>query len=93
MSQVQGSEMQLASNQKCKRVAIWLWNVISNILYVFVSQTQYTFKTVFGVSISQMELFEHVAKPLVSDLIQGKNGKNTNQLQKEITHLKVVYIA
>lgn len=59
---------------------------------MFVSQTQYTFKTVFGVSISQMELFEHVAKPLVSDLIQGKNGKNMNLLQKEITHLKAVYI-
>lgn len=24
---------------------------------------------------SQMELFEHVAKPLVSDLIGGKNGE------------------
>ncbi|XP_030587803.1 kinesin-like protein KIF23 isoform X2 [Archocentrus centrarchus] len=37
-------------------------------------ETQYTFKNVFGVSVSQMELFEHVAKPLVDDLIQGKNG-------------------
>ncbi|XP_075898913.1 kinesin-like protein KIF23 isoform X2 [Nelusetta ayraudi] len=37
-------------------------------------ETQYTFKKVFGVSISQMELFEHIAKPLVSDLIQGRNG-------------------
>ncbi|KAM6936947.1 kinesin-like protein KIF23 [Xenentodon cancila] len=37
-------------------------------------ETQYTFKKVFGVSVSQMELFEHVAKPLVDDLIRGKNG-------------------
>uniref|UniRef100_A0A7N6BJE0 Kinesin-like protein n=1 Tax=Anabas testudineus TaxID=64144 RepID=A0A7N6BJE0_ANATE len=29
---------------------------------------------VFGVSVSQMELFEHVAKVLVDDLIRGKNG-------------------
>uniref|UniRef100_A0A669C7S6 Kinesin-like protein n=1 Tax=Oreochromis niloticus TaxID=8128 RepID=A0A669C7S6_ORENI len=40
----------------------------------FGSQTQYSFKKVFGVSVSQMELFEHVAKPLVDDLIHGKNG-------------------
>ena len=39
-------------------------------------QTQYSFKKVFGISISQIELFEHVAKPLVEDLIHGKNGKN-----------------
>ncbi|KAM7396801.1 hypothetical protein PAMP_019812 [Pampus punctatissimus] len=37
-------------------------------------EMQYSFKKVFGVSISQMELFEHVAKPLVDDLIHGKNG-------------------
>lgn len=37
-------------------------------------ETQYSFKKVFGVSVSQMELFEHVAKPLVVDLIHGKNG-------------------
>uniref|UniRef100_A0A8C9WYZ0 Kinesin-like protein n=1 Tax=Sander lucioperca TaxID=283035 RepID=A0A8C9WYZ0_SANLU len=37
-------------------------------------ETQYSFKKVFGVSISQIELFEHVAKPLVDDLIHGKNG-------------------
>ncbi|XP_073327386.1 kinesin-like protein KIF23 isoform X2 [Pagrus major] len=37
-------------------------------------ETQYSFKRVFGVSVSQMELFEHVAKPLVDDLIHGKNG-------------------
>ncbi|KAM9352001.1 kinesin-like protein KIF23 [Symphorus nematophorus] len=37
-------------------------------------ETQYTFKKVFGVSISQIELFEHVAKPLVDDVIHGRNG-------------------
>uniref|UniRef100_A0A3B5B2H1 Kinesin-like protein n=1 Tax=Stegastes partitus TaxID=144197 RepID=A0A3B5B2H1_9TELE len=37
-------------------------------------ETQYSFKKVFGVSVSQMELFEFVAKPLVDDLIRGKNG-------------------
>lgn len=44
----------------------------------FAFQTQYSFKKVFGVSVSQMELFEYVAKPLVDDLIHGKNGKNTD---------------
>uniref|UniRef100_A0A665U8S5 Kinesin-like protein n=1 Tax=Echeneis naucrates TaxID=173247 RepID=A0A665U8S5_ECHNA len=42
--------------------------------FFFVSQTQYSFKKVFGVSVSQMELFDYVAKPLVDDLIHGKNG-------------------
>ncbi|XP_070763443.1 kinesin-like protein KIF23 [Enoplosus armatus] len=37
-------------------------------------ETQYSFQKVFGDSLSQMELFEHVAKPLVDDLIHGKNG-------------------
>ncbi|KAM8890977.1 kinesin-like protein KIF23 isoform 1-T2 [Spinachia spinachia] len=37
-------------------------------------ETQYSFKKVFGVSMSQMELFEHVAKPLVDDLVHGRNG-------------------
>lgn len=37
-------------------------------------ETQYSFKKVFGVSISQKDLFENVAKPLVEDLISGKNG-------------------
>uniref|UniRef100_A0A3Q2UP64 Kinesin-like protein n=1 Tax=Fundulus heteroclitus TaxID=8078 RepID=A0A3Q2UP64_FUNHE len=37
-------------------------------------ETQYSFKKVFGVSVDQMELFEHVAKPLIVDLIHGKNG-------------------
>ena len=41
-----------------------------------VTQTQYTFKQVFGVSTTQMDLFEGVAKPLVEDLIHGKNGKD-----------------
>ncbi|XP_047453267.1 kinesin-like protein KIF23 isoform X2 [Mugil cephalus] len=37
-------------------------------------ETQYSFKKVFAVSVSQVELFELVAKPLVNDLIRGKNG-------------------
>uniref|UniRef100_A0A673A4N3 Kinesin-like protein n=1 Tax=Sphaeramia orbicularis TaxID=375764 RepID=A0A673A4N3_9TELE len=37
-------------------------------------ETQYSFKKVFGVSVSQTELFDFVAKPLVDDLISGKNG-------------------
>lgn len=37
-------------------------------------ETQYSFKKVFGVSVSQKDLFEDVAKPLVEDLINGKNG-------------------
>ncbi|XP_033941834.1 kinesin-like protein KIF23 isoform X4 [Pseudochaenichthys georgianus] len=37
-------------------------------------ETQYSFKKVFGLSTTQIELFEHVAKPLVDDLIHGKNG-------------------
>lgn len=44
--------------------------------YLFSSQTQYSFQKVFGVSTSQMELFQDVAKVLVDDLIHGKNGKN-----------------
>uniref|UniRef100_A0A3B4AI69 Kinesin motor domain-containing protein n=1 Tax=Periophthalmus magnuspinnatus TaxID=409849 RepID=A0A3B4AI69_9GOBI len=35
---------------------------------------QYSFKKVFGVNTSQVELFEDVAKPLVDDLIHSKNG-------------------
>ncbi|KAM9855040.1 kinesin-like protein KIF23 [Aulostomus maculatus] len=37
-------------------------------------EMQYSFKKVFGVSVSQTDLFECVAKPLVVDLIHGKNG-------------------
>ncbi|XP_054632516.1 kinesin-like protein KIF23 isoform X2 [Dunckerocampus dactyliophorus] len=37
-------------------------------------ETQYSFKKVFGVLVSQPELFESVARPLVDDLIRGKNG-------------------
>ncbi|KAJ8252294.1 hypothetical protein COCON_G00216060 [Conger conger] len=37
-------------------------------------ETQYTFKKVFGLKTSQIELFEDVAKPLVDDLLHGKNG-------------------
>uniref|UniRef100_A0A8D3BXW5 Kinesin-like protein n=1 Tax=Scophthalmus maximus TaxID=52904 RepID=A0A8D3BXW5_SCOMX len=36
--------------------------------------TQYSFKKVFGINTTQMELFEDVAKPLVEDLIHCKNG-------------------
>ncbi|XP_056134870.1 kinesin-like protein KIF23 [Lampris incognitus] len=37
-------------------------------------ETQYTFKKVFGIKTSQIELFEDVARPLVEDLIHCKNG-------------------
>ncbi|XP_034535873.1 kinesin-like protein KIF23 isoform X4 [Notolabrus celidotus] len=37
-------------------------------------ETQYSFKKVFGINTSQIELFEDVAKPLVEDLIHCKNG-------------------
>ncbi|NWV30055.1 KIF23 protein, partial [Origma solitaria] len=36
--------------------------------------TQYSFKEVFGTLVLQKELFDVVAKPLVEDLIRGKNG-------------------
>ncbi|NXA36144.1 KIF23 protein, partial [Eudromia elegans] len=35
---------------------------------------QYSFKEVFGTLVAQKELFDVVAKPLVEDLIHGKNG-------------------
>ncbi|KFV03665.1 Kinesin-like KIF23, partial [Pterocles gutturalis] len=35
---------------------------------------QYSFKEVFGTSVVQKELFDVVAKPLVEDLVHGKNG-------------------
>ncbi|XP_046780900.1 kinesin-like protein KIF23 isoform X26 [Gallus gallus] len=35
---------------------------------------QYSFKEVFGTLVAQKELFDVVAKPLVEDLIRGKNG-------------------
>nr|XP_012996924.1 kinesin-like protein KIF23 isoform X3 [Cavia porcellus] len=37
-------------------------------------ETQYSFKQVFGSYTTQQELFDTVAKPLVDDLIHGKNG-------------------
>ncbi|PKU32920.1 hypothetical protein llap_16776 [Limosa lapponica baueri] len=37
-------------------------------------QTQYSFKEVFGTLVAQKKLFDVVAKPLVEDLIRGKNG-------------------
>ncbi|RLV92594.1 hypothetical protein DV515_00013704 [Chloebia gouldiae] len=36
-------------------------------------ETQYSFKEVFGTLVVQKELFDVVAKPLVEDLIRGKN--------------------
>ncbi|XP_048812249.1 kinesin-like protein KIF23 isoform X3 [Lagopus muta] len=37
-------------------------------------ETQYSFKEVFGTLVAQKELFDAVAKPLVEDLVHGKNG-------------------
>ncbi|XP_069480325.1 kinesin-like protein KIF23 isoform X7 [Ambystoma mexicanum] len=37
-------------------------------------ETQYSFKQVFGTQVTQKDLFEVVAKPLVEDLIHGRNG-------------------
>uniref|UniRef100_A0A146YPR1 Kinesin-like protein n=1 Tax=Fundulus heteroclitus TaxID=8078 RepID=A0A146YPR1_FUNHE len=37
-------------------------------------ETQYSFKKVFGIKTTQIELFKDVAKPLMEDLIHGKNG-------------------
>ncbi|XP_018422913.1 PREDICTED: kinesin-like protein KIF23 isoform X2 [Nanorana parkeri] len=37
-------------------------------------ETQYSFKQVFGTLMTQKDLFDVVAKPLVEDLIRGKNG-------------------
>ncbi|XP_075063644.1 kinesin-like protein KIF23 isoform X9 [Mixophyes fleayi] len=37
-------------------------------------ETQYSFKQVFGMLVTQKDLFDDVAKPLVEDLVRGKNG-------------------
>ncbi|XP_073509586.1 kinesin-like protein KIF23 isoform X3 [Phyllobates terribilis] len=37
-------------------------------------ETQYSFKQVFGTELIQKDVFDVVAKPLVEDLIRGKNG-------------------
>ncbi|XP_060116133.1 kinesin-like protein KIF23 isoform X1 [Heteronotia binoei] len=37
-------------------------------------EMQYSFKEVFGTNVSQRWVFETVARPLVEDLIRGKNG-------------------
>ncbi|XP_075875627.1 kinesin-like protein KIF23 isoform X2 [Nelusetta ayraudi] len=37
-------------------------------------EASYSFKKVFGINTTQMELFEEVARPLVEDLIHCKNG-------------------
>lgn len=50
--------------------------IVARLTDLFSSQTQYSFQKVFGVSTSQTELFEQVAKVLVEDLIRGKNGRN-----------------
>lgn len=46
-------------------------------------QTQYSFKEVFGTLVVQKELFDAVAKPLVEDLIRGKNGE---QRSRPVSH-------
>ncbi|XP_063304800.1 kinesin-like protein KIF23 isoform X5 [Pelobates fuscus] len=37
-------------------------------------ETQYSFKQVFGIQVTQKDLFDVVSKPLVEDIIHGKNG-------------------
>ncbi|XP_060924546.1 kinesin-like protein KIF23 [Limanda limanda] len=37
-------------------------------------ETQYTFKKIFGINTTQIELFDVIAKPLIDDLIDCKNG-------------------
>ncbi|XP_060951366.1 kinesin-like protein KIF23 [Limanda limanda] len=37
-------------------------------------ETQYTFQKIFGINSTQIELFDVIAKPLIDDLINGKNG-------------------
>ncbi|KAG8440818.1 hypothetical protein GDO86_006523 [Hymenochirus boettgeri] len=37
-------------------------------------ETQYSFKQVFGTLVTQKELFDVVSKPLVEDVIRGRNG-------------------
>ena len=41
----------------------------------FCFQTQHTFKKVCDEKTSQKVLFDHVALPLVDDLVHGKNGE------------------
>lgn len=48
-------------------------------------QTQYSFKKVFGINTTQMELFEEVARPLVEDLIHCKNGKYSDDLCSDLS--------
>lgn len=40
----------------------------------------------FGIKTSQVELFNDVAKPLVEDLIHGKNGKKGFDLPQYVKH-------
>ncbi|MBN3281473.1 KIF23 protein, partial [Polyodon spathula] len=44
-------------------------------------ETQYSFKNVFGLNISQLELFDNVAKPLVDDVIHCKNERQKRESQ------------
>uniref|UniRef100_A0A6I8R0T8 Kinesin-like protein n=1 Tax=Xenopus tropicalis TaxID=8364 RepID=A0A6I8R0T8_XENTR len=37
-------------------------------------ETQYSYKQVFGTQVTQKELFDVVSRPLVEDVIRGKNG-------------------
>lgn len=57
---------------------------------LFIPQTQYSFKKVFGINTTQIELFEDVAKPLVEDLIHCKNGESNKSfifLQKKRNYM------
>ena len=45
------------------------------IVIFVVLQTHHSFKFVFPENVSQKALFDHVALPLVDDLLHGKNGK------------------
>lgn len=40
----------------------------------FPPQVQYSFKEVFGTNVAQRRVFDVVARPLVEDLIHGRNG-------------------
>lgn len=66
-------------------------NDILNVFPHFAFQTQYSFKKVFGVSVSQIDLFEHVAKPLVDDLIHGKNGKSHIYFLEQLNYSLILF--
>lgn len=60
-------------------------------IIVLALQTQYSFKKVFGIKTTQRELFEDVAKPLVDDLIHGKNGIGIIHLALNMTWFNLIY--